>query len=147
MKNKVLVFLVLVLLVSNIVMLYFYFKKNHKKEGRSQMIERMAKDIGFDAAQKETFLKQRTVYFDQMKPIMDSVTKLKKEYITKLMQQPNDSTLIKYTSSISSLMLKMDALNFISLQESKKICTGNQISTYDSIVKKIMLRMPGQGKK
>jgi protein CpxP len=146
MKNKSLIIMVLALLLSNIVLLFFYLKKC-KKGGRPQMVEQMAKEIGFDNTQKDLFVKQRNEHMQQTKPLMDSVMQLKKEYITKLMQQPNDSTLQQYTTAISTLMFRMDALNFASLQESKKICTPQQMQAYDSIVKKIMLRMPNKPKK
>jgi periplasmic protein CpxP/Spy len=143
MKQKTLVILVFVLLLSNIVLLYFYFNKC-KKGNRGSMVERVANDIGFNAAQKATFIKQKEVLNEKVKPLKDSLLNLKNEFVTK---QTNDSALQNCANKMAIIMLEIEKLNYASIQESKKICTPQQIPLYDSIVKKMMLRRPNKGKK
>jgi periplasmic protein CpxP/Spy len=146
MKSKTLVILVFVLLLSNIVLLYFYFNKC-KKGNRGSMVERVANDIGFNASQKATFLQQKETLNEKIKPLKDSLMQIKNELVTQQMQQLNDSTLQLNINKMGAFMLQIEKLNFASIQESKKICTPQQLPIYDSIVKKMMLRMPNKGKK
>ncbi len=146
MKNKTLLVLALVLLISNIILLYFYFNKPHKKGG-GNMTERIAKEVGFNAMQKEIFAKNKESYDIKMNPLKDSLIQLKNDYITNNLHNTTDSAKQKYAIAKTKLLIKMEILNLESLQESKKICTPQQLPLYDSIIKKILLRSPKKGKK
>ncbi len=147
MKNKTALILVFILLATNILLIFFLFKKGGgRKGGQRQIAEKIANDIGFDKQQKEKFVVAYENTKAQSKQLMDSIGNIKKEYIEKLMLQPNDSNLHQYTEQIANLILKIDHLNFKNLQASKIICTPSQIPIYDSIVKKIMMRLPGRNK-
>jgi Spy/CpxP family protein refolding chaperone len=144
MKNKVLLFLVFLLLISNAIVLYLYINGKHKSmDGKKRMLEKFKTEVGFTDAQAKQFEALREQQKENSKPLMDSIATLRKAYIGAIFANENkDSIREKYMKPIADKMLVMDMAMYNQLMEAKKICTPTQLNAYDSIVKKMMLRTP-----
>ena len=79
-KYRWMVFLVLILLTSNIVLAFFLFS-NNKKDGKRNSKEDFAmmfyKELGLNTSQIDTFKTKKEDYFKEMRPLWGEIRELK----------------------------------------------------------------------
>ena len=80
-KYKWMVFLVFILLLSNMVLAFFLFfandKKSRKKENADDWAMKIYNEIGLDSAQIIVFKKEKDEYFNTMRPVWNENKMLK----------------------------------------------------------------------
>jgi Spy/CpxP family protein refolding chaperone len=147
MKNKFLVLTILILLISNLVLLYFHFNKNKRRGGvssgdfKEKMASKFKKDLGLTDEQANNLTTFRIEQREQLKPKMDSINVIKKEYMSLFFENKNmDSLKNIYAAKIGNSIFDLDISMYKQIVEARKICTPNQYNAYDSLMKKIMLR-------
>jgi Spy/CpxP family protein refolding chaperone len=134
MKNKSLIILIAVLLLSNIILAYLLFF-NKRGMNKNSMHQKYLKEIGFNAAQVDSFMQIREKGREAVKPIMDSLSQSRNAYLTALSKTPNDTIAIQNLLAKSNeWMFKMDKHNYNNLMEAKKICTPEQLKNFDSLI-------------
>lgn len=144
MNKKIGILLILILLCSNVLLLFLYFNKHSKgKGGRQKMLERFKTEVGLTDVQVKQFETLREAQREANKPLMDSIINLRKAYIGVIFaKQPIDSIKRQYSIQLAAKMLQLDIVMHRQLMEAKKICTPNQYAAYDSVVMKMMTRIP-----
>ncbi len=147
MKSKLLVAIILVLLVSNITLLFFYFNKtNNRDKGRGRMKELFRSEVGFSEEQVEKFEAIRKEQRELIKPMFDTINMIRNNCIEALLKGLNEDSLqLLYTNKLSRQMLNIDKTMYAQFRAARKICTPNQYQAYDSAIKKIMTRIPDRG--
>src|SRR5688572_3486851 len=98
-NNKALVFIIAVLLLSNIAMLYFYLTKkncednNPKKQNASRgefMVEKLKNEVGFSDSQIARYRELRVKHKESMKPLFEDIFYAKDSLYRLLSQTPSE---------------------------------------------------------
>lgn len=148
-NNKAMVFLVVVLLISNIglVLYFFVFKKptgfQGNRPGSFSLVDHMKKEVGFNEEQSEKFKQLLEQNRDSMKVYAEKV-KAAKTSLYKLLQQPNtpDSAITAAGITLGNEQQAMELQMFRHLQRVRALCATDQIAKFDTMVSKMSNRSP-----
>src|SRR5262245_61307643 len=115
-NNKVLVFIIGVLLLSNIAMLYFYLSKKNCEDKNQQkgdqkngprgefMVEKLKNEVGFTDSQIAKYRDIRVKHKESMKPLFDDIFYAKDSLyrLLALPQAPSDDQVNHYLEAIGN---------------------------------------------
>jgi periplasmic protein CpxP/Spy len=144
-NNKGLIFLVIVLLLSNIGLLLYFLvwkKPTHKSGGgrnEFSIVEYMKKEVGFNEEQTRQFQVLHERNRDSLKLIGDSI-RASKNALYKLMNQPagtNDSAVQAGVQRISYHQQQMELSMFRHFQRVRAICDPAQQVKLDTLVNRM----------
>lgn len=147
-KNKVLLLVIAILLVSNIVMLAFLFGSKEPKKTEQQqrpvggISEYLKKDVGFTEQQSQQFEILRKEHRAKMQPIFEDLRKTKLDFYLRL----NDSTLLNdslFTTGriIGDKQTNLDVQIFNHFRNVRALCTPEQRPKFDSLYPTIIKKM------
>ncbi len=152
-NNKALIFLVVILLLSNIGLL-FYFMMIRQPGKRPQggppprgdfsVVEYMKKEVGFNEEQTKSFEQLHNQNRDSLKAIGDSIRSAKNN-LYKLLQQPqkpSDSVVNAALSAVSRQQAKLELTMFQHFQKVRALCTPEQQVKLDTMVTRMNNRFP-----
>ena len=151
-NNKVLVFVIAVLLLSNIAMLYFYLtdcgdkKKKPDNNGgmRAYMIKTLKDSVGFNDQQIASYEQITDKHKATMKPLFEDITNTKDSlYKLLLVDKPSDSLVNHYLLMIGERQKNIDQRIFNHFSSLKEICTADQRPKYDSLIQHVIKGMIG----
>lgn len=150
-RQKWLLILVAILLLTNIATLSIYWFKKPAHEGapgreganrEKRMGQFMVDQLKFDATQEAAYWKLRDSMMTIQKPVMDSIRNAKKRFFDLLNQsETTDSTLITHSNEIADLQKKLDLVTFRHFQNVRAICRPDQLQKFDTVIKEIVNRM------
>lgn len=148
-KNKILVFIILLLLLTNILVLgyFLYFHKTkpyHKANDKDFFASILRKEVGFNDEQVARFTELKKTHWAVAKAKMDSIVKIK-NLIFDLSHEAKrpDSVIEKLANAIGDLQKEVEINAFRHVFETRRICTPEQQPAYDSLMKKIINRGKG----
>ncbi|MBS1563830.1 MAG: periplasmic heavy metal sensor [Bacteroidetes bacterium] len=150
-RNKILLAIIAVLLVSNIFMVMYFvvLKGNGKKPDRdrrhnSPMTEFLQKEIGFSAAQLARFdsLKQR--HHAAIRPLGEDLSRSRDSLYQLIGKYSvSDSALQAAAHNIGRKQVALELKLFDNFRQIRAICTPEQLPRFDSLappmVRKIMI--------
>jgi periplasmic protein CpxP/Spy len=150
-RQRWLLVLVAILLITNIATLSIYWFKKPGHDGRpgrdggnreKRMGQFMVDEMKFDSSQKATYWKLRDSIMVIQKPVMDSVRSAKKRFFD-LLNQPDasDSLLMERSNEIADLQKKLDIVTFRHFEKVKAICRPDQLQKFDTVINEIVNRM------
>jgi protein CpxP len=151
-NNKVLVFIIGVLLLSNIAMLYFYLTKKNCEDNKSKdqnkprgefMVEKLKNEVGFTDSQIAHYREIRVNHKESMKPLFEDIF-YAKDSLYKLLgqaQTPSDSQVNHYLKMIGDRQEVIDQRIFKHFLALKQLCTPEQLPRYDSTIQKVIKGM------
>jgi protein CpxP len=151
-NNKVLVFIIGVLLLSNIAMLYFYLTKKNcddnkpREQNKSRgefMVEKLKNEVGFTDSQIAQYREIKSKHKEGMKPLFDDIFNAK-DSLYKLLgqaQTPSDSQVNHYLEMIGDKQEAIDQRIFNHFLTLKQLCTPEQLPRYDSTIQKVIKGM------
>lgn len=148
-NNKALIFLVVVLLLTNIALLLYFlvFKKTTGfqpgRQGNFSVVEHMKKEVGFDDQQSVQFKQMLEQNRDSMKLFSEKV-RTAKTALYKLLQQPNtpDSVIAAAGKHLGEQQKAMEMQMFRHFQRVRLLCTPDQLPKFDTMVTKMSNRAP-----
>lgn len=151
LRQRWLLVLVAILLLTNIATLSIYwFKKPMHDGGPNEQGGRREKRMGqfmvdqmkFDKQQEDTYWKLRDSMIVIQRPVMDSIRNAKKKFFD-LLNQSNvsDSSLFIYSNEIADLQKKLDLATFRHFQQVRLLCRPDQLQKFDTVIKEIVTRM------
>lgn len=147
-NNKGLLFLVVVLLLSNICLLAYFlvWKKPEQmgpQRGNFSVVEHMKKEIGFNDEQSTQFRQLLEQNRDSMKRYSEQV-KLAKSALYKLLQDPkaSDSAVTAAGNKLALQQEAMELVMFRHFQRVRKLCTDSQVVKFDTMVTRMSNRSP-----
>ena len=149
-NNKALIFLVVVLLLSNVgLILYFLvWKKPGNRQwggqrGDFSIVDHMKKEVGFNEEQTKQFKELHEKNRDSLKLLGDNIRNAKNE-LYKLLQQANapDSIVNRTAEQIAQNQKKMELTMFRHFQKVRAICDSQQQVKLDSLVSRMNNRSP-----
>jgi periplasmic protein CpxP/Spy len=148
-RQRWLLVLVAILLITNIATLSIYWIKKPGRDGgpgrdgrEKRMGQFLVDQMKFDANQEATYWKLRDSIIVIQKPVMDSIRSAKKRFFD-LLNQPDasDSLLMDRSNEIADLQKKLDIVTFRHFQKVRAICRPDQLQKFDTVIKEIVNRM------
>lgn len=144
-RNKILLSIIAILLVTNVVMLVLFFRMcRHPKEEpkRPGFTERLKKDVGFTPEQMAVFEPRKKNFWNNMRQRFDDIKKTKEDFYY-LMYDPNapDSVLEAKAEVIGKQQKDLDLYVIRHFKDVRKMCTPEQQPRYDSLIPYIVERM------
>lgn len=149
-KNKVLIFIITILLLTNMaVLVYFLWLKqppkiNRNNFNRDGMAESLKNEVGFSDKQVAQYTQLRDKQWDTMRMRFDDLRKAKDSLFSLVsITDVPDSTLNSVTDKIAERQKALDLQTFIHFKAVRQLCTPDQLPKYDSLVKKMFHRFRG----
>jgi protein CpxP len=148
--NRVLIFIIAVLLISNVAMLVFFMSKTpgEKRESEKKpgwgMAETLKKEAAFDDQQVREYERLREEHWEKMKPMFHDMQATKSSFY----QLVRDTTLTDSAVAVLAGQIgeKQKAIDFQIFQHFKKVrglCRPEQKAKFDSIYQGTVKRMSG----
>lgn len=143
-SNKLLILVIGLLLVSNIVLVYFLMSGNGNKppkRDRNDPTEVMIKEVGMDEKQAATHKQMKDEHFKNVRPLYDSLRAAKAAYFG-LVKDNNvtDSLARVYRERIAGWQSTIDSMTFAHFRKMRNTLNAEQQPKYDEFVQKLMQR-------
>jgi hypothetical protein len=143
-KYKWILFLVAVLLISNVVLAIFLFSSKEKKTDSNKKRESPStiiyKELGLTNQQIDTFKTNKDLFFKDMRPIWDEIKNLKDSLYGHMDVDSKDSSIQLLTAAISQKTKEADLKMYQHFVEMRKLCTSEQQVRFDTIIPKFLNR-------
>lgn len=143
-RNKVLLAIIAILLVTNIGMLIFFFKCHRQpvEEKRKGFTERLKTEVGFTQQQMDVFEPKKKAFWDRMRARFEEIKKTKEDFYYQ-MYDPSipDSVIVKKADVIGDQQKELDLQVLRHFKDVRTLCTPEQLPKYDSLLPAIIKRM------
>ena len=150
-KTKSLITIIIFLLITNIAMLIFFVvqtkpverrQRNHESNG---MYNSLQNDVGFSKEQLGQYQALREKQMKNVHPMFDEVRQAKKDFYALISSaQLSDSLVNADADSIAQKQKQLDLQMFGYFKNVRAICTQAQQPKFDSLMKKVVVRMIGR---
>ncbi len=143
-NNRILSVAVILLLISNIALVFFLMKDKERGEGKRGKEDPsgiMAKELGMTDQQIKDHKQLKEEHFKTVRPLYDSLRAAKAAYFA-LIKDPSvtDSTAAVYRARISTRQNEIDSMTFAHFKRVRKLFTPEQQPRFDEFVQKMMQR-------
>ncbi|HRG22888.1 MAG TPA: hypothetical protein PLL23_00790 [Chitinophagaceae bacterium] len=143
-SNKILTLVIGLLLVSNIVLVYFMVNgsgKKPSKKDRMDPAEIMIKEVGMDEQQAATHKQMKDDHFKAVRPLYDSLRTAKATYFGLVKDASvTDSVGKMYREKIAVWQNTIDSMTFAHFRKMRNLLNPQQQVKYDEFVQKLMQR-------
>lgn len=147
-RNKVLIFFIAVLLLTNIGMLFYFIggrgpgRGSHGDRKSGPVTSLLQNEIGFDKQQMDTFDSLKQQHRAAIKPLFDDLGKSKDSFYL-FIGNPSvsDSALKSAADAIGKKQAALDLQFYQNFQSIRKICTPEQQIKFDSLMPAIASKM------
>lgn len=143
-KNRWLLFLVSILLISNLILAFFYFfdeksgYDRRKKQGDFAMS--IYKEIGLNDKQIDTFKLLKDQFFKEMKPMWGEIRLLKDSLYRNMGKGMSDSNAAQIMLQITDKNAAADKKMYDHFHQLRELCDDDQKVRFDTIVPKLVTR-------
>ncbi|MFI5130888.1 MAG: Spy/CpxP family protein refolding chaperone [Chitinophagales bacterium] len=147
-RNRNLIFIIAVLLLTNIAVLaYFLWIKQpvQKRGGGNPKIgiaDRLKDSVGFSDEQVAQYEKLKDDQWTSLRPMFDEMRKAKDNFF-KLLSDPNssDSVIDRASDVIAQKQKALDVQTFNHFKKVRALCTPEQQAKYDSMIQRMFRKM------
>ncbi|MGN6534032.1 MAG: Spy/CpxP family protein refolding chaperone [Ginsengibacter sp.] len=147
-KTKSLVTIIIFLLITNIAMLVFFILLSKPVDRRQRnretngMYTSLQNEVGFSKDQLDKYQLLRKEQMDKVKPLFNEVRNAKKDFYG-LIYSSNvpDSLINADADSIAKKQKTLDLQMYDYFKNIRNICTLQQTQKFDSVIKKVVVRM------
>jgi periplasmic protein CpxP/Spy len=148
-KNKILIFIITILLLTNIGVLISFegMRKHGDKDSKTDkahagITDLLKKEVGFSDTQMAQYKQMRKEHWDKMKPLFDEMNNTKTRFYDLLNNTAvSDSVLNQMADSIGIRQKNIDLQIFHHFKEVGNLCTPEQQPKFDSLVVRVIKRM------
>jgi periplasmic protein CpxP/Spy len=143
-RNKVLLTIIAILLITNIVMLVLFLKmKPHTHEPKKLgFTEKLKNQVGFSAQQMAVFEPKKKIFWTRVRERSVDIKKTKEDFY-KFMYDPSvpDSVLEAKADVIGKQQKELDLFVIRHFKEIRTLCTPDQLPKFDSLLPPLIERM------
>lgn len=143
-RNKILLTIIAILLLTNIVMLVFFLKKKPGQEGSKRLgfTEKLKNDVGFTQQQMEVYQPKRDKFWAKVREQFDTIKKTKVDFYH-YMYDPAvpDSVIEAKADVIGKQQSDLDLFVVRHFKDIRTLCTPEQLPKYDSLLPPLIERM------
>ena len=150
-KNKLFIFIIALLLISNIGLVVFFMGMNKPESrdhrGRGEITRLLKEEIGFNDTQIKQYEEIRMAHREKMRPLFDSMRTAKETLYNQLyLTEINDSVFNTASSEVGQKQQMIDRHLFNHFRTLRELCTAEQQPKFDSMIKHMVQRMivPGR---
>ncbi len=144
-KNKVLIVLVGILLLSNIIMLSYWMfrpkKADAPKGPRGMMHNFLKSEIHFSDEQLKTFDSLRNAHFESMKPHFKEMNLAKENIYRQVTLNRDSSTIDSLASVVGKKQAFIEVAFYHHFGRVRNLCTEEQRPVFDSLFTPFMKKM------
>lgn len=151
-QQKWLLWLVVILLLTNILTLSFYWLRDNHRPGpfptaaerEKRMGQFMVNELKFNPDQEAVYWKLRDTMVMAQRPVMDSIRASKKRYFDLLKMQHGaeyDSLLLSRGNEVTTLQRQLDLITLHHFEKVRALCTDQQLVKFDTVIAEIVNRM------
>lgn len=152
-KHKVLSVLVILLLLTNLFLVFFIVWKKPEDPGkgrppRGEVMQLLEKEVGFDSAQLNAYRQLKEQHWERIKPSFTEMRNAKDNFY-KLLSSASvpDSVVNAMADTIALRQKNMDLQTFRHFQQVRALCTPEQQPRFDSVVQLVLKKMNGPWRK
>jgi protein CpxP len=148
-KNRSLISIIIILLISNIAILIFFLflsgdRKSHPRDNKNAISTFLQKDIGFNKQQMDEYQKLREEHIKKARPLFEGIRSAKDSFYNLLYTDTvPDSVVNKAAAVIGEKQMTLDMQMFQHLKKVRTLCTPDELPKFDSLFKKVVERMTG----
>ncbi|MEO6136597.1 MAG: hypothetical protein ABIP35_15690 [Ginsengibacter sp.] len=150
-KKHTLIFIIILLLITNFVLsALFIFKNPHPdrksadRENKGRMYMTLQKEVGFSEAQLKDYQELRKEQFQNLKPLFNNVRNSKETFYQFLYDQNVPDSLVNNAADSIGYNQKMLDLQMLSFfKKIRRTCTEEQLPKFDSTIKRSIQRITG----
>lgn len=148
-RQKWLLVLVGILLVTNIITISYLWSTKKSKDDKGQERPRMGtfivKQMKFNSAQEAAYWTMRDTMLEKQRPIWDSIRSAKKKYFD-LVNQPgvSDSLLYARANEVMDYQKRLDSITLRHFQQVRTLVPADQVQKFDTVIQEIVNRMTPQ---
>ncbi len=144
-RNKTLLTIIAILLITNLVMLILFFRMSHQLDSQPKKLgftEKLKKQVGFSQQQMSVFEPRKKIFWDKMRARLDEIKKTKEDFYFQ-MYDPTvpDSVIEAKANVIGNQQKELDLQVIRHFKDIRKLCTPDQLPKYDSLLPSIIERM------
>ena len=150
-KNKLFIFIIALLLISNIGLVVFFMGMNkhdsRDNRGRGEITRVLKEEIGFSDTQIKEYEEIRMAHREKMRPLFDSIRIAKESLYNQLyLPEINDSIFDIASSAVGEKQQMIDRHLFNHFRTLRELCTAEQQPKFDTMIKHMVQRMivPGR---
>lgn len=150
-KNKSLIFIIAVLLLTNIAVLgyFLWYKKptgGHDDHGKTKpppgIESPLQNEVGFSEDQLVQYRQMRDEQMNAIKPMFDDMRKSKDSLFRMMsIESTNDSTVNSIADAIAQKQKAIDLRMYNHFKRIRGLCTPGQLPKYDSLIQRMMRKM------
>lgn len=150
-RNKILVSIIAILLITNLVMLIMFFQvcKPHPAEVKKPgFTEKLKNEVGFTPDQMAVFEPKKKAFWNRMRKRFDEIKKTKEKFYHHMYDPSiSDSILESNAEIIGDQQKELDLQVIRHFKDIRKMCTPEQLPKYDSLLPPIIERMTARPEK
>ncbi|WP_126246082.1 Spy/CpxP family protein refolding chaperone [Chitinophaga rhizosphaerae] len=153
-KHKVLSVLVVLLLLTNLFLVFFIVMKKPAPPGRGshpsrgEVMQLLEKEVGFSKDQLESYRQLKEQHWDRMKPSFTGMRNAKDGFYKLLsLSSVPDSVVNAMADTIAARQKQIDLQTFRHFQQVRALCTPEQQPRFDSVVQLVLKKMNGPWRK
>jgi periplasmic protein CpxP/Spy len=143
-RNKVLLTIIAILLVTNIVMLVLFLRMrpNLQEPKKLGFTEKLKNQVGFSPEQMAVFEPKKKVFWNSVRARFDEIKKTKEDFYN-YMYDPTvpDSVLEAKAETIGQQQKELDLFVIKHFKDIRTLCTPEQLPKYDSLLPPLIERM------
>lgn len=146
-RNKVLLALVAILLLTNLALVAFFVikkepQKKEARQSRSAVMRGMLKDsVGFNEQQLQRFDTIRQQHEQDLKPLFENMRDAKLSFYRQMNAARDTAAIITASNEIGETQKAVDLAFYKYFQNIRALCTPQQLTSYDSLVQHVIRRM------
>jgi hypothetical protein len=136
-------FLVIILVASNILLGYLLMQSGNRAVERKRKgndVSAWYAEVGLEQAQIDTFKILKEEYFKDMKPLWGDIRQLKDSLYRQLDKSPEDSSAQNILLMISKKNLEVESRTYLHFTKLRKFCTPAQQARFDTIIPRMISR-------
>lgn len=144
-RNKVLLSIIAILLITNLVMLYFFLQMqrhhDHDKK-RPGFTEKLKREVGFTPEQMSVYEPKKKIFWKGVRERFDEIKTTKVHFYNQMYDSLiPDSVLESKAEVIGKQQKELDLHVIRHFREVRKMCTPKQLPKFDSLLPPIIERM------
>ena len=145
-RNKPLIFIIAVLLLTNIAVLsyFLWFKKPaepRRGDGGRGIETQLQNDVGFNEDQLVQYRQLRDEQKKALKPMFEDIRKAKDSLFSMISVNVSDSVVNSLADAIAQKQKTIDLRMFNHFKKIRDLCKPDQLAKYDSLVMRLMKKM------
>lgn len=142
-RNKILLSIISILLITNVVMLVLFLRiEKPEPPKKLGFTEKLKNEVGFTEQQMSVYVTRRDKFWASVRQQFDSIKDTKIQFYH-LMYDPSvaDSVLGSRADSIGIQQRNLDLFVVKHFKDIRKLCTHEQLPKYDSLLPALIDRM------